>query len=157
MKMLPLSLAITIIISYFFFFQRKKLSFIQNSIIYMVMTMVTTNFITITVLNLKLIKTTENHFLFIVIPLYRDAIIPLLVLIFVNGFFKSSSLKLKIFYFISIFTNLNGIEALLVYFNVLEYTKWNFFYAAIVNFSYLLIGLGLTKIVWHAKQKESQA
>jgi hypothetical protein len=139
------------------YFQKKKLTVLQNSIIFMVLTMVTTNFITIVVLNLKLVKTTENPFLFIVIPLYRDLIVPLLVLIFVNAFFTSSTLRVKTFYILSIFVYLNLIEALFIYFGVLEYIKWNFFFAAIVNFTYLLIGLGLAKIVLIANQKESQA
>jgi hypothetical protein len=154
---LPLAFVITITSSLFLYFQKKKLTVLQNSIIFMVLTMVTTNFITIVVLNLKLVKTTENPFLFIVIPLYRDLIVPLLVLIFVNAFFTSSTLLVKSFYILSIFVYLNLIEALFIYFGVLEYIKWNFFFAAIVHFTYLLIGLGLAKIVLIANQKESQA
>jgi hypothetical protein len=113
----------------------------------MVITILATNVITILSLNLKLVKTTENSFLFPAVLLYRDAIIPLLVLVFINAFHTSFTLKLKTFYFIFIFTCLNGMEALLIFLNVIEYTKWNFFYSAITNTAYLLIGLGIAKIV----------
>lgn len=52
MKGLPAAIVLTVIISYFFFFQKKKLSFLQNSIVFMILTMVTTNYITIMTLNL---------------------------------------------------------------------------------------------------------
>ncbi len=71
---LPLTLLLTILISFFCFFQRKTLTFIENSIVYMVLTILTTNIITILSLNLHLIKTTENPFLFPAVLLYRELI-----------------------------------------------------------------------------------
>lgn len=144
---LPLTLLLTILISFFCFFQRKPFTFIENSIVYMVLTILTTNIITILSLNLHLIKATENPFLFPAVLLYRDAIIPLLILIFINFFYTGFTLKLKFFFFIFIFVCLNGMEALLVFLDVFEFTKWNFYYAAIVNAAYLFIGLGIAKIV----------
>jgi len=150
---LPLTILLTLSISLCFFFQRKPFSFIQNSIIYMTLTILTTNVITILSLNLKLIKTTENPFLFPAVLLYRDGIIPLLVLIFVNVFHKSFTLKLKVFYFIFIFAGLNGMEALFIRIYKMEFTKWNFFNAATVNCAYLFFGLGIAKIVLYVSKR----
>jgi hypothetical protein len=144
---LPLTLLLTISISLFYFFQRKSLTFIENSIVYMMTTILTTNVITILSLNFKVIKTTENPFLFPAILLYRDGIIPLLVLILINVFLISFTLKGKCFYFILIFACLYGIEVLMVFLDVFEYKRWNFLYSVIVNAAYLLIGLGIAKMV----------
>jgi hypothetical protein len=148
---LPLTILLTISISLFFFFQRKRFTFTENSIVYMAITILTTNVITILTLNLKVIKTTENPFLFPAVLLYRDVIIPLLVLSFINGFLANFTLKRKFFYFIFIFTCLNGIEALLIFQDVLKFIKWNYFNAVIVNTAYLFIGLGIAKIVLFLK------
>jgi hypothetical protein len=153
---LPLSILLTLSISFFYFFQRKPFTFIENSIVYMIITILTTNKITILTLNFKLIKTTENPFLFPAVLLYRDVIIPLLVLIFINVFHTSFTLRLKSFYFIFIFACLNGIEALLIFLDVFEFTKWNFFYAAIVNTAYLFIGLGISKIVLFVSKRSQK-
>jgi hypothetical protein len=144
---LPLTMLLTLSFALFYFSQRKPLTFTENSIVYMLMTILTTNVITILSLNFRLIKTTENPLLFPAVLLYRDGIIPLLVLIFINGVFTSFTLKLKSFLFIFIFALLLGIEALLVFLNVIEFTKWNLLYAAIVNTAYPLIGLGMAKMV----------
>jgi hypothetical protein len=110
----------------------------------MVITILATNVITILTLNFKWIQKTENPLLFPTVLLYRDIIIPLLVLVFINVFHTSQKKSLS---FIFILICLNGIEALLVFLNIFEYTKWNFFYATIVHSAYLFIGLGIAKTV----------
>lgn len=144
---LPLGILLTVSISLFYFFQRKSFTFIENSIVYMVITILATNVITILALNYKLINTTENPLLFPAVLLYRDGIIPLLVLSFINGFHTSLTVKGKSFYFIFTFACLYGIEALFVFLDVVAYKKWNFLYAAIVHAAYLFIGLGIAKLV----------
>jgi hypothetical protein len=148
---LPFTIFLTLSFSLIFFFQKKPFSFLENSIFYMVMTIFTTNVITILSLNFKLINTTGNPLLFPALILYRDGIIPLLVLIAINIFHSSFTLKVKSFFFILIFACLNGIEALLDTLEVLQFLKWNYFYAAIVNIACLLIGLGIAKIVLFLK------
>ncbi|MGP4041253.1 hypothetical protein ACTWP4_15335 [Gracilibacillus sp. D59] len=152
---LPLTILFTIFVFLFFFFQRKRYTFIENSIVYMVMTIITTNVITILTLNLELIKTTENPFLFPAVLLYRNVIIPLLILYLVNAFHTSYTLKRKTLYFILIFTCLNGIEALLIFMDVFKFIKWNYFKAAIVNCAFLFIGLGIAKIVVFVSKRSS--
>ncbi|WML42862.1 hypothetical protein [Neobacillus sp. PS3-40] len=147
---LPFSAILAIVISYFFFFQNKKYSFLQNSIVFMALILITTNYITIMTMEFKMFKTTQDPFLFIVVPLYKIVMIPSLVLMFINTFLGSTR-KRKAHYFIFFLACLQGIEYFLIYFGVIEYVKWNFFYAAIVNCAYLLIGLGVARIVMYGK------
>ncbi|KGX91897.1 hypothetical protein [Pontibacillus marinus] len=144
---LPLTILLTIFISLFFFFQRKSFTFTENSIVFMIITILTTNVITILNLNLQMIKTTENPFLFPAVLLYRNIIIPLLVLSLINVSHAWSTLKGKFFYFIFIFACINGIETLLIFMDVFKLIKWNSFNSAIINVAYLFIGLGSSKIV----------
>lgn len=153
---LPFLITITLIISIIFFLQKKSFSFTQNSIIFMMLTIVTTNYLTIMSLNIKWLKLTEGPFLFIGFILYRDFLIPLLVLIFINMFFNTSKMKNKIFVFILLLLGLQAVELISIRFGIIEYVKWNLFLAAIINFLYLLIGLALAKIVMFAKYKESE-
>ncbi len=152
---LPFAIFLTLSISLFFFFQRKPFNFIQNSINYMVVSILTTNVFTILALNLKLMKTTENPYLFPAFILYRDVIIPLLILIVINIFYTKFTLKKKVFYFLFIFACLIGIDKLLIFFNVLEFTKWNFYYNAAVHCSFILIGLGIAKMVLYVSKRSS--
>ncbi len=153
---LPASIALTIMIGYFFLFQKKKFSFLENSIVFMILTIVTTNYITIMSLNLHKFETTKNPFLFIVVPLYRDIMIPLLVLVFTNAFFKTAEKLARILYGLSFLAAVNSLEYFLIFFKIVKYTHWNFLGATIVNLAYLLIGLGLARIV-NEVQKRSNA
>jgi membrane protein YdbS with pleckstrin-like domain len=81
------------------------------------------------------------------------------VLIFINAYLLSSSWK-KIWICISVLAFMLGVEYLTVRFKVIEYVKWNFIYAAIVEVAYLLIGLGLAKAVlflqeWERRKHDS--
>lgn len=144
---LPLTLLMTLFLSLFFFYQRKPLTFLENSIVYMLITILTTNVMTILKLNIKVIKVTENPLLFPAVLFYRDGIIPLLVLLFINVCYRNISLKAKVFYFMFLYACSFGMEALLVFLHVIEYVNWNFFYSAIVHASYFLIGIGMAEMV----------
>ncbi|MFS0862349.1 hypothetical protein [Fredinandcohnia sp. 179-A 10B2 NHS] len=113
----------------------------------MLITILATNVITILSLNFKLIYTTDNPLLFPAVLLYRDVIIPLLVLFICNVCFTGLNLKVKFVNFIITFACLHGIEILLVFLDVFEFKKWNFFFSGIINAAYLLCGLGIAKIV----------
>jgi hypothetical protein len=152
---LSLLVTFTLIISTFFFYQKKTLNFIQNSIVFIMFTIVTTNYLTILSLNLKWIKITESKFLFIGFILYRDALIPLLLLIFINVFFNTTYLKRKIIYFITFIACLQGLELICHFIGVIEYVKWSYLKASIANCAYLIISLILAKIAMFVKHKES--
>jgi hypothetical protein len=152
---LPISITLTIIIAYIFVFTKKKSSFLQNSIVFMLIAIAIKNFTTIMTMESKMLKSSEDSVLFIFFLLYRELIIPLSVLIFINAYLLSSSWK-KIWICISVLAFMLGVEYLTVRFKVIEYVKWNFIYAAIVEVAYLLIGLGLAKAVLFLQEWESR-
>jgi hypothetical protein len=152
---LSFSITLTIMISHVFFFQKKKLSFLLNSIVFMILAIITRNYMTIMTMELKLLKTTEDHVLFLFFLVNREIIIPLLILIFTNIYLQTTSLKKKIFLFIGVLLFMHGMDYLSVHLKVITFIKWNFIYAAIVNVVYLLIGLGLAKIVLFLQKWES--
>jgi hypothetical protein len=153
---LAIIITLTILIFYIFFIQKKKLSFLQNSIVFMLMTIVTTNYITIMSMELKILKTSEDDFLFLFLLILRDIVIPLLVLIFINTYLHSPSMKKKVIFFIVILSILHGMDYLSVYFGVIKYVKWNFIYSLFVDVAYLLIGMGLSIVVLYLRELENQ-
>lgn len=90
---LPLTLVIALTLALVFYFHSKPLLFLQNSILYMILTIITTNVTTILSLNLHWMQTTVNPFLFPALLLYRDIIVPLIVLIFINGFYSTKVMR----------------------------------------------------------------
>lgn len=58
--------------------------------------------------------------------------------------------------FLFIVVPFNCLDYLLIYFKILKYTHWNFLGETIVNLAYLLIGLGIARIV-NVAQKRSNA
>jgi len=138
---LPFTLVLALTLALVFYFQTKPFSFLQNSILYMVLTIITTNVITILSLNLKWIRPTDNPFLFPALLLYRDVIIPLLVLIFINGFHGNKVLWIRASYFLICFIGLLAMDLLFLICKIIGYTKWNLYFAAVTNVGYLIIGL----------------
>jgi hypothetical protein len=153
---LPATIVLTIIVSYFFFFQKKKLSFLQNSTLYMILGLLSTNYITIMGLNLDKFETTKNGFLFIAVPLYRTIIIPLLVLLFINAYLAAQKKFIQVLYVLFFLATLDGLQVFLIYFKIIRYTHWNFFAATIVNVFYLIIGLGMAKLVIYAQKRSKE-
>lgn len=143
---LPFSLAITLILAQVFYYQKKRLSFLQNTILFMILTILISNFLTITTLEMKWIKSTDDPFLFIVISLYRDGILPILILIFINYFVTPNSAINKILIFSLFLICCLGIDSLLIFFGVLTYINWNLFLSLLVNSAYFFITLSLVKI-----------
>jgi hypothetical protein len=157
---LPVSITLTILISHFFFYSKKTLSLLQNSIVFMVMAIITRNYVTIMTMQLKLLKSTEDYFLFLFLLMHREIIVPLLVLIFINNYLSSSCWNKKMFLFIGVLTIMIGMDHLLVYYKVIEYEKWNFIYAVIVDSAFLIIGIGVAKVLlflhsWESLQDDS--
>ncbi len=153
---LSISITITIIILHIFFVQKKKLSFLQNSIVFMVMVLIIRNYLTIMNMELNLIKTTENHILFVYFLIQREIIIPILTLIFVNTYLQTFSWKGKTFLFIGIFSILYGINYLAIYFEIIKFVQWNFFNSVIIDILYLIISLAVAKIVLFLQHGESK-
>lgn len=144
---------ITVLVFYLMPKYTKK-PFLINAIIFMVISIVTKNYLTIMTMVLKLIKTTEDDFLFIALLLYREIMIPFLVLIFLNQYFLHDNKWKKTFVFCSFLITIHGIEIYMVYFKVINYINWNLSFALIVNFSLLFLSIAIWKLLFILEKKE---
>jgi hypothetical protein len=153
---LSISITLTIIMLYILYFLKKKLTFLHNSIVFIIIALITKNHITIMTIELKMLKTTEDNFLFLFLLMYREVFVPLIVLIFTNSYLISSSWKKKMLLFIGTLVCMHGMDRLTIYFNVIKYVNWNFILAVFVDIAYLLIGLGLAKFVIFLKEWENR-
>ncbi|MDC3413236.1 hypothetical protein NC797_14475 [Aquibacillus sp. 3ASR75-11] len=143
---LPLITTITIMALFILWLHDKKLSFLQNSIVFMVLEIIVRNNATLLTMELKWIDPTENSFLNIFFLMHREIITPLFILLFVNSYLLLFSLRKKTLLFLIFLTLMQGMEYLAVYFGVIKYVEWNYVYAMLLNTAYLLIGLGISKI-----------
>ena len=149
-------ITITILLFWFFVLIRKRLSLIQNSILFMAMGIITRNYLTIMILQLGKIKISENHTLFASLLIYRDLIIPLVTLIFMNIQLGTSGWERKLLQFIWAALFIVSMDFLLVYFKVIQFTGWNLVYEGIVDIAYLLISLVVVKILMYLHRWESR-
>ncbi|RIW37388.1 hypothetical protein D3H55_04970 [Bacillus salacetis] len=153
MYVLPLMTFLFLTVLLFFFFQRKSFSFVENSILFILFTILITNVTTILTLNLDLIRRTDNPFLFPAYLLYRNGILPLLLLIFINMVHSGFSLTVKIVNAVLIFIGLNGLAVLLVSTRMMTFIDWNYAETAALNAVYLLAGLGFGKLAFLISQR----
>jgi hypothetical protein len=151
---LAITLTLVWLVTACFYFLVQKLTIVQNIIIYMLLTIVTRNVITILSLELNLIELPKDSLQFAVLLLIRELIIPFLVLIFINISFMTKSWVIRGSFFILIILCLTGLDVLSVHFQVQVYKNWNFLYAFLVNVGYLLIGLWLTSLVLFLQKLE---
>lgn len=152
---LPAAIVISLYTVLVFYFQKKPLSFLQNSIVFMIITIATKNYTTIMTLQLKLFKLTEDSLLFLFFLLNRDIIGPVIVLIFINVFLGTATWKKKVYIFIGMFLSLQLMDILSLLFAVVTYTKWKLLYAGIANSAFLIFGLGLARGVKYLNREHS--
>ncbi|MUK87963.1 hypothetical protein GMD78_06070 [Ornithinibacillus sp. L9] len=157
----PITVVLMIIVLFFVFFMKKRLNFLQNTILYMVMAIITKNYFSIMVMELKLYKNADDSSLFISLLIDREIIIPILIVIFVNYFIEFRAWYKKIVVSIIIIGCLQLLDFFSVLFGVIEFVRWNMFYELLINMSYLLIGLGICKTLlairshWEGQQYDS--
>jgi FtsH-binding integral membrane protein len=72
---LSISITLFLLISHILFFKKKKMSFLQNSVLFMVIGIISKNYITIMTMQLEKLATSQDDFLFVALLLYRDIII----------------------------------------------------------------------------------
>jgi len=149
-------ITLTMLLFWFFFLIKKRLSFIQNSILFMVIGIITKNYLTIMMLELGRVRMLEDHTLYVSLLLYRDFIIPLTILIFANAYLETSTSIQKLLCSLSALLFLVIIEGFLVYFNVIIFTDWSLLHEAVVNAIYLLIGLIFVKLIFFLQKWESR-
>ncbi|MGO4886263.1 hypothetical protein ACJ2A9_00765 [Anaerobacillus sp. MEB173] len=142
---LPLFITIAFLIAYLTFFMKKKMTFLHNAILYMVMAIVTKNYMTIMYMELRVIKHTEDPMLALSLLIMREMILPLLVVMYINLRIPDTSWQREILLFATIVGLLQIMTGLSSYLGIVEFIKWNMYYALLVNISYVLIGLGINK------------
>ncbi|MFD2045465.1 hypothetical protein ACFSTA_17415 [Ornithinibacillus salinisoli] len=157
---LPISIVLTIFTLYIAFFMKKNFSFLHNAILFMVIAIVTKNYFTIMIMELKLLKSTEDSTLFVCFLIYRDIMIPMLVVIFLNLFMKTELRYRRMIIFIGAIGSFLFIDVFFIYFDIVEWIQWNLFFALIVNVGYMIVGFGISKLLlcirdWEGIQHES--
>lgn len=144
---LALTLILTWVVLLFLYYSKKTLSFLQNIIIFMLLTIILRNYTTIVTLELKLIKNSLDNLLFVVFLIKREIIFPYLVLIFINYYLLSKSLLQKSITFIVCLGFMNILDFLAVHYHVINYIQWNLFYSFLVDIALLFCGLILARVV----------
>jgi hypothetical protein len=144
---LSIYLTIAMLLLHFSFYIRKPLNFLQNSILFMMISVIARQYLTLLWMKFKLINMPGEHLRFISFLLYRDIFIPIAVLIFVNYYLRQKSWQSKVLLFGGTVILMMGLEYLNIYFGIIEFVRWNLLLAGIVDAIYLLIGLGITKMM----------
>jgi hypothetical protein len=151
---LSVLVSLSIVLGLIFYFFEKKLSFVENAIIFMSLAIITRNYHTIMTMVLKTVKSSEEHKLFADLLLQREVTTPVLVLIFINGFLLCRVWKKRVILFLFIIGLLQGMDVLFVHFDVIHFVKWNFYYGCIVNLFYLFAGIGLAYLLKYMRKQE---
>ncbi|MBX9973702.1 hypothetical protein [Cytobacillus firmus] len=150
---LPAALVIAFYTLSFFFFIEKKLSFMQNSLVLMLISIAARNYTTILALQLKWIHITEDSILFIVFLIHREIIGPFLVLMFINIYWKTQSGVKRINVFAIFLVCLLGMDLFSLTSGVITFLDWNLIKAGIGNSAFLIAGLGLSRWIMYLKQE----
>ncbi|MCT8139240.1 hypothetical protein H1D32_16940 [Anaerobacillus sp. CMMVII] len=144
---LPFSITIMLVIFYITFFIIKKLSFLHNSIVFMLMTIVSANFMTIATLQLNLLKISEVPWLYLYLIIDRSILTPLLIVIYLNLRLQMATGSKKVLVLITTIGVMQGLDVLMNYFGAIQFIDWNLFYSFLKNVSFLMIGLGISKLL----------
>lgn len=157
---LSIYISLTIVLLHFAYYIRKPLNFLQNSLIFMVMAIITRQCLTILGLEWKLYKLTEDDWLFVCLLLCREILTPMVTVIFCNYYLRCDSWFSKLGTFVICLTALLGLNYMAVRFGIITYTRWNFGFTALLNTLFLLAALGLMKLtlfipMWEKRQNES--
>lgn len=135
----------------------KRLSFIQNTFIYLITMIISLNWYWVIYQELKLIKLSENPVDYTSFLINRSIAVPLLVVITVNMLKTYKSMG----YSILILTLSASILSLLafggIYFNITEYIHWNYAFDFLYFLFLNIIGylfLNLVKFLQYKEVKE---
>ncbi len=153
---LPLFISILIILIYIVIFMQKKLSFTANSIQFMLLSIVSTNYITIMTNKLEWIRASEDVTQFISLLINRECIFPLIGIIMINGYLNYRSRTHKIIFFLSLLFFITILDVLHIHFKTLDYPQWSLLNTTIINIIYLFICIGIGKGLYHMQKKEGK-
>ena len=151
---LPFFLSIFIILIYVALFMNKKLSFIANSIQFMVLSILSTNYNTIMTNNLEWMKASEDVTQFISLLINRECIIPLIGVVTVNGYLHFEEKTHKLILFVCLLMFISVLDVLHLYFHSLSYPQWSLLNTVIVNSMYLVLCILIGKGLYYIQKKE---
>lgn len=106
-------------------------------------------------MELKWIETSEEPVVNMFFIFQRELIIPIATLFFINVYYRLKTRARKVLLFLGVLMAIHSLDYLAIYFGVVEYKQWNYLYDLLHEVAYLLIGLGLSKLVISLKKKES--
>jgi hypothetical protein len=113
---------------------KKKLTFAENSLIFLVILIVSINFSCIVIEELKLIKRTQESLEYTAYLLTRSVITQFLILIQVNLHLRSKTMMMKITLMVFGIFLLTGVSSLSNFYDIIEYKHSNYWYDGIYFF-----------------------
>jgi len=151
---LTIMIILTWLICMIFIFIPKSLSFLQNLILFMVLTIIARNVMTILTMELQLIKTTQEPVVYLFFILQREVFMPVATLIAVNYINRFTNVSKKIVLFMVILASIHIVNYLANSLNVLTYENWNYLYSFIYEMIFISIALGLANILLRLSKKQ---
>ncbi|WP_139378321.1 hypothetical protein [Mesobacillus jeotgali] len=97
----------------------------------------------------------SGHLDYVSFLLYRNILLPAVVLIFLNYYLQQQAGKYKMVLLLFCTLLLAGLDWLNNYFGILMYTRWNLLFSVVVDVVYLLIALGVLKLLLKTNIRES--
>lgn len=153
-----MALAVYVIITWFvilcFTLLPRKLTFIENSFIFLIMSIIIKNSFTIVGLNLKWIESNKEPEVFLAYFLYRTIIYPFALLFLVNIAFTSNRSLAKVLTTISVISFIFLVEILGEKLNIYTYNEWNNWYSITEIVLFSLITFGVTKFIRYINQRK---
>ncbi|MBS8265821.1 hypothetical protein DYI25_15445 [Mesobacillus boroniphilus] len=153
---LSIYFTITILLLHFAYHLQKPLNFLQNALVFMVVAIITRQCVTLFALEWKLLKMTEDHWLFVCMLLCRDVLTPMLTVLFANYYVRAHSPLYRTVIFLISLVVMVSIHELTVLFHILTYVKWNFFYTILLNAGFLLSAVAVLKLVSFIQTMENE-
>lgn len=114
-----------------FVVMHKKLSVVENTLVFLIILIVVINFSWIIAEEMKLIKLSRNGVDATAIILNQVVLIPMLLLIQLNLIQRSHTFTKTIIITVASMVIMLGSSFLFNFYNITEYTKWNYGYDAI--------------------------
>ncbi|RBP01142.1 hypothetical protein [Rossellomorea aquimaris] len=153
---LPFFISILILLIYIVIFMQKKLSFTSNSIQFMALSIISTNYITIMTNNLEWLRASEDVTPFISLLINREFILPLVGIVMVNGYLNDGNRTHRFLLFVSLLFFISVLDILHIHFKTIEYPQWSLLNTIIVNGIYLLICIWIGLGLYYLQKKEER-
>jgi hypothetical protein len=128
---------------------QKKLTLAENTLVFLVVLILSINFSWIVIEELKLIKLTKSRLEYTGFLLNRSVITPILVLIQVNLLLRCKTMMMKITLIVAVAFLMTGVSILSNYFEIIENKQWNYWYDGIYFF--ILNGIAIFSYKLYAR------